>query len=233
MTLPRDIFQVEIRIRSLASAVPFYHSVFDWKIFNAAEDQAVVDTGAMPIVSMLQTANPMFPLGAANYVRVEDVEREAERAVALGGHISVPKNEVANAGYFLGVRDPWGAEMLFWQTFEHVEPHPHGSGQNPVSYIEIQVPNREDAIKYYSELMGWSFSSASIAHVPGLKRGVGIFHGPPSVIDYVEVKSLDETIDRIGGAGGKIVVPPTEFPGEGRYIVFEDPDGIAMGAIEA
>ena len=241
MTESRSVFQTEIRVRDMGSAVAFYKAVFDWKIYKAAEDSALVDTGALPIVSFLQTSSPRFPIGVVNFLRVEDCEQEAVRAVELGGRITLMKSEVPGKGAFVGFVDPWGAEFYFWQPYTDPRATPQGSGKNPISFIEITTPNMPAAFSFYSTLMGWSFWNVvfrdefSMAEGCGLKRGVGLYGAAGSIgsaTTYVEVENLEETVAKIEAAGGTIRVPPAEFPGEGRFIVFEDTGGVRMGAVE-
>jgi predicted enzyme related to lactoylglutathione lyase len=239
----RTVFQVELRVRDLSRAVSFYKTVFDWRIYKAADDYALVDTGAMPVVSLLQTANPKFPIGAVVNLLVENCDQEAARAVALGARISVPKSEVPNSGTYVGIVDPWGSELYFWQPVNDARPHLQGTGTNPISFVEIGTPDLPAAIKFYSELAGWSFwnvvfkDAFAMAEGCGLKRGVGLFDagaGAPGLMtNYVEVTNLDETAQKIVASGGTLLVPPSDFPGEGRFVLFADPDGIRLGAIQA
>lgn len=243
MPAARTVFQVEIRVRDLARAVSFYKTVFDWRIYKAAEEYALVDTGAMPVVSLLQTTNPRFPIGAVDNLLVESCDQEAARALALGARISVPKSEVPNSGMYIGVVDPWGCEFYFWEPFGDVRPHLQGTGTNPISFLEIATPDLPAATKFYSELAGWSFWSVvfkdafAMAEGCGLKRGVGLFGAPPgspgTMTNYVEVANLEDTAQKIEASGGRVLVPPSQFPGEGRFLLFEDADGVRMGAIQA
>lgn len=241
MTESRSIFQTEIRVRDLGRAVAFYKAVFDWKIYKASEDNALVDTGTLPVISFLQTSNPLFPIGAVNNVIVEDCELEAARAVELGGTITVPKSEVTGKGAYVCLRDPWGAELCFWQPYIEARPNLQGSGKNPMSFVEIVTPDLPAAISFYSQLLGWTFWTVvfkdefSMAEGCGLKRGVGLYGSvgsPGLTTNYVEVDNLEETAAKVLAAGGTIRVQPSEFPGEGRYIVFNDLDGIRIGALE-
>ncbi len=238
----RAIFQSEFRVRELGRAVGFYKSVFDWKIFKAAEDNALVDTGAMPLISLLQTTNPRFPIGVVSNLIVEDCEKEGVRAAALGGRVTVTKSEVLGTGAYVCVIDPWGVEVCFWQPYKDAHPTPEGSGKNPIAFLEIVTPNLPVAIEYYSQLMGWSFwnivfrNEFSMAEGCGLKRGVGLSastDGTAGSINYIEVENLEETAAKIQAAGGTVTTQPTEFPGEGRYLLFTDLDGIRLGALEA
>ncbi len=241
MTESRSVFQTEIRVRDMGRAVTFYKTVFDWKIYKAAEDSALIDTGALPVVSFLQTTDPRFPLGVVNNLIVEDCEQEGVRAVALGGRITVVKSEIPGKGAFVNFVDPWGAEFCFWEPYVTARPALQGSGKNPISFIEVVTPDMPAAFNFYSQLMGWSFWNVvfkdefSMAEGCGLKRGVGLYGSAGSAglaTTYVEVENLEETAAKVLAAGGTIRVPASVFPGEGRYIVFEDIDGLRMGAVE-
>ena len=229
----RDVYQTEIRSRDLNRSMPFYRSVFDWPMVPVSEDCALIATGAMPMVSIVRT----LPIGVATNLLVENVEQAAAHAVALGGRISVPKSEIPTAGAFIGTVDPFGNELFLWQKYIAENPKPRGSGKNPISYLEITVPDLLAGTKYYAELTGWSFASIvfrdafAMARGSGLERGVGLAEGPPSMVSYVEA-DLEETAQKVEAAGGKIVVPRQPFPGEGECMIFQDLDGIRMGAIQ-
>jgi predicted enzyme related to lactoylglutathione lyase len=111
---------------------------------------------------------------------------------------------------------------------------------NPVVLYEIASPNLAAATKYYSELVSWSFwgvvfsDKYAFAEGCGLARGVGLVGttGAHGTVNYVSVANIAQTVARVQEAGGHIVAEPTDFPGEGRYFVFEDPEGNRMGALE-
>ena len=47
---------------------------------------------------------------------------------------------------------------------------------------------------------------------------------------YVHVDDLDAYLDRAERLGGRRVVPPTDLPDDyGRFAIFTDPDGNAVG----
>ena len=43
---------------------------------------------------------------------------------------------------------------------------------------------------------------------------------------------VGETAAKARAAGGRVVAEPADFPGEGRFIVIEDPDGNRIGALQ-
>lgn len=239
--MTRDVFQVEIRTRDLGTSVSFYKRVFDWKIYKAADDYALVDTGLMPIVGLLQSNDPRFPIGAVNNLLVDDCQQEAARAVALGGRVSVPLSEVPGSGLYIGVVDPWGSESYLWQPYGDRRPNPHGSKQNPVSFVEIAVGDLDAGVQYYSQLCGWSFwrvvtmPGYARADGGGVGRGIGMFSGAGvtgGIIDYIEVADVAETAAKVAEAGGRVLSNPQDFLGEGSYIFFDDPFGVRLGAVQ-
>jgi len=236
------LFQCEIRTRDLARSVGFYSTVFDWKIYQSAPEYALVDSGVMPVIGIMETRDPRFPLGVVNNVIVDDCEREAKRAVELGGRITIQKWELPNQGWYTGTYDPWQNELLFWQPISAHRPNLKGTKQNPIVLIDIAATDLEKAIAYYSTLCGWSFwsvvfdDSYAFAAGNGLARGIGLCAGPRArtvgSANYVGVNDLTQTAGKVRAAGGRVVVDPTDFPGEGRYIIIEDLDGNRIGALQ-
>lgn len=233
-----NVFQIEIRVRDLAAAMAFYRNVFAWGVYQSAPAYALVDTGRMPVVGILQ--DPRLPLGICPNILTDDCERSAQRAAELGGRIVVTKSEVANSGAYTGTLDPWGSEMFFWQPYVDGRPNLKAEPENPFVFLEIATPDIDKATGYYGDLMGWSFWSVAfannyaIAEGCGLERGVGLFgsEGASGTTSYVKVSNLEQTAAKVTAAGGQILVGPADFPGEGRYIVMTDPDGNRLGALE-
>ncbi len=54
-----------------------------------------------------------------------------------------------------------------------------------------------------------------------------------SVINTIDVESLEQTIAKVEAAGGKKVHGPTEVPGVGMHAYCEDPDGTLFGMMQA
>ncbi|MCA9680519.1 MAG: hypothetical protein H6709_17420 [Kofleriaceae bacterium] len=238
MSTGREVFQVEIRARDLARSIRFYGAVFAWKIYQSAPGYALVDTGRLPVVGILH--DPRLPLGVCNNVLVEDCQATADRAVALGGSVCLARSEVPGSGAYIGTLDPWGNELFLWQPYTDGRPHLEAAPDNPIVFLEIVTPDRRAATTYYKKLVGWSFKGVSFAEAYaiakgcGLARGIGLYTsaGGHGTTNYVQVASLAETVARVDAAGGKVLAPPAAFPGGGRYVLFQDPDGNRIGALE-
>lgn len=233
-----DAFQIEIRVSDLAAAVRFYRSTFDWAVFPLSDEYALVDTGRMPLVGILQ--DPRIDNGVAPLYLVNDCEGAAAKAKSLGGRPTFARSEVPGAGAFTMALDPWGNEIYFWQPFSERMPELRHPPVNPFVFVEIAVPSRVKAVRFYSGLMWWAFQTVpsapeyAIAEGCGLARGVGLYGGSATsgVVSYIEVASLEETAAKIAGNGGEVLVPPEPFVGGGRYLIFADPSRNRVGALE-
>ena len=112
---------------------------------------------------------------------------------------------------------------------------------NRVVHFEIQAENPERAASFYREVFGWQIDEWLIPKVkikdenrywqvttgseaePGINGGLVFRRGPPpaegqsvnSFICTIEVPDLDEHIDRVIRAGGRVAVPKMPIMGVG------------------
>lgn len=56
---------------------------------------------------------------------------------------------------------------------------------------------------------------------------------PPAVTSVIGVGSVDESLTRIEGAGGAILMPKHPIPGVGYVAYFKDPEGNVLGVYES
>jgi len=54
---------------------------------------------------------------------------------------------------------------------------------------------------------------------------------PPHWGAYVTVDDVDATARRAEELGGKVLVPPQDIPGVGRFCVVQDPQGAVISAM--
>src|SRR5690349_19451698 len=106
-------------------------------------------------------------------------------------------------------------------------PHQH----HAIDYIEFTVADMAAAKQFYASAFGWRFNDygpeyAGIrkdgGEAGGLRQDTTVQRGGPLVVLYSD--DLDETLERVRKAGGRIVKEPYSFPG-GRRFHFEDPSG--------
>jgi hypothetical protein len=120
-----------------------------------------------------------------------------------------------------------------------------------VEHFEIPVDNIKRAQKFYEDVFGWQTHKWVDRNDPNLdywgfetydkegNRGStgGIMKRQGSdhtVINYVEVSSINEYIPKIVKNGGKIIEPRTDVDGQGTYtMIFLDSENNMFGLVES
>ena len=119
-----------------------------------------------------------------------------------------------------------------------------------VVHFEIPFDNKERAMKFYTDAFDWqltdmpqmSYVMAQSAAVddtqrptePGAING-GLFQRPreaPNPTIYLDVPSIDQAIEKVQAAGGKVVTPNTPITGMGAYARVSDTEGNVIGLFQ-
>ena len=104
-------------------------------------------------------------------------------------------------------------------------------------WYELLTSDVEGALKFYREVIGWKWTPHAV--VPGYHlfnagdTPIGgmmampweASAGKPAWLGYVHVADVDATVAAAQRDGAKAVVPPTEYPGVGRFSMLRDPQG--------
>lgn len=98
-----------------------------------------------------------------------------------------------------------------------------------IQYIEFLSEELERIKTFYSEAFGWKFTDygPEYSAFEGEYVDGGFTPGNPvkgSVVVILYSERLEETLEKVKSAGGKIVKEIFSFPG-GRRFHFRDPDG--------
>lgn len=115
------------------------------------------------------------------------------------------------------------------------------------SWSELMTSDPQAALAFYRQLFGWTVDVMPMPqgdyHV--VKAGDtavgGIMKMPPEAAAggmppcwgvYVTVDDVDACAARVGALGGKVLHPPTDIPGVGRFAVIADPQGAWINVIK-
>jgi len=109
------------------------------------------------------------------------------------------------------------------------------STHHAIDYVEFTVRDLGAAKRFYAAAFGWQFNDygPEYAGIKGRDCEVGGLHQTPQVrtggpLVVLYSKDLDESLEAVRAAGGKIVREPFDFPG-GRRFQFTDPSGNELG----
>ena len=110
-----------------------------------------------------------------------------------------------------------------------------------ITHVDIPVSDLNKAASFYGELFGWK-----IAEQPGYE-GYPMWQAPNEISggglaprsdgftqprSYVEVDSIEETLEKVSANGGTVVMGKTDISETSWWAIFTDPDGNNMGLYE-
>ncbi|MFA5354994.1 MAG: VOC family protein [Thermodesulfovibrionales bacterium] len=113
------------------------------------------------------------------------------------------------------------------------------------SWNELMTTDPAAAVKFYSELLGWTsekFPAEGMEYIvvkTGDKEIGGIMGMPPGVEGvpphwgaYITVDDVDVSARKAEELGARIIVPPMDIPKVGRFCTFADPQGAVISIIK-
>jgi len=112
------------------------------------------------------------------------------------------------------------------------------------SWNELMTPDVHAARSFYGALFGWTFENFLGAGAPytlvkvdgetvgGMMAPTSAYAGqPPAWGVCVTVEDVDATARQVETLGGKLLRPPEDVPGFGRFCVLQDPQGATLCAL--
>ena len=104
------------------------------------------------------------------------------------------------------------------------------------AWYELITTDVEASGKFYSHVVGWTTQDVGNASQPYTTFNLGStgiagmldVPGPRGWLGYISVAAVDEHIEHIVAAGGKLLRPAQDVPGMLRFAVVADPQGVAF-----
>jgi len=259
--MAEDFFWYELMTPDQVGSQAFYTKVVGWSAAAQSTDghgnaYVVLSAGARGIGGLLQLTEEMQAGGArpgwVGYIHVDDVDAKVKTIVQAGGTEQMPPTEIPGVGRFAMVTDPGGAAFYVMtpKPPAGADPGPMPPAGTPgtVGWRELfSSLGDKGAFDFYSAQFGWEtvgeFDMGGTMGVyrlwgrDGEQRG-GMMKKPENVPAsvwnfYFTVDGIDAGAERIGEAGGQVLMGPHEVPG-GQWIVQGmDPQGAGFALISA
>jgi len=108
---------------------------------------------------------------------------------------------------------------------------------------ELITTDTDKAGNFYSTLLGWEKATMPGGMPYTLFKADGKDAGgmmarmpemgdvPPHWMAYITVDDVDASAKQVEELGGKVLCPPNDIPGVGRFTIIADPIGAAVGLI--
>jgi uncharacterized protein len=236
----------ELATTDIAAAVRFYAALFRW----TAEE---MDGGGHPYTMFrlddlevggayrLSSDEPDQVPRWTSYISVDSVDVAAARAQELGGRQLAPPADVIDAGRMAVLADPSGATFCVWEAGRHIGAQVFDV-PGALCWTELSTPNLGAAEGFYTKLFGWktrrdhakSPSYVEVMHdgkplASMLRSELSPHLKASSWMPYFAAADVDDALAIARRHFGKLLVPPTDLPGVGRYAVLRDPLGAPFG----
>jgi predicted enzyme related to lactoylglutathione lyase len=227
------------------AVLPFYGELFGWT--TAESDMGALGkytlfraNGVDVAGTIAPPPNAKVPPSWLSYAAVDDLDVALKTATQHGGKLMSPTVDIPSIGKFAVVIDPTGAALAPMQAASE---RPELDGPPPVGafcWDELLTSDPDRALAFYQAVYGYGRRDTDMGpmgtyHVlsRGERQTAGIMkkpmaEAPDAWLAYVHVPEVDRGAERAAKLGGKIVVPPRDIPGIGRFSVVADPQGATI-----
>jgi predicted enzyme related to lactoylglutathione lyase len=229
-------------------AQAFYGEVFGWRVQDVPMGPvpyqmiAVGDTtvgGYAP-----PPADARIPAHWIASLQVANADEAVGKVTRAGGAVHLPPTKMGEFGTMASVADPLGGALNLWQPAKADDAAEKKPADGHFVWNELWATDVDRSLAFYKAIGGYTVDAMDMGpmgtyHV--LKNGdesrAGIMKSdvpgvPQMWLPYVQVAKADTTVERAKKAGAEIVVPPSDIPGIGRFAVFKDPTGAALGILQ-
>jgi uncharacterized protein len=112
---------------------------------------------------------------------------------------------------------------------------------NPVVWFEVIGSDAGKVAEFYGGLFDWDVKPSQMDTYKFVETGEGdlsggIGQGPDGVPGYatfyVQVASVEESLEKAESLGAKTLMPPTDVMEGVRIALFQDPDGNTVGLFQ-
>lgn len=226
----------------------FYAHVVGWTVkdsgmpgmeYSILSANGIDMGGIMPIPPTSQGMPPCWN----GYIHSADVDKDAAKAVTLGGSIYQDAMDIPGVGRFAVIGDTSGAAFIIFKPNSNESPTKVADGTpGHVGWRELMSADWEKAWGFYAALFGWSKGEAMDMGPMGTYQlfdtGNGQSGGmmnktpqdpaPPHWNYYLNVDSISGGMARAKARGATFFMEPMQVPGGGYATSGMDPQGAAF-----
>jgi predicted enzyme related to lactoylglutathione lyase len=239
----------ELITTDMNAAEKFYRNVVGWTSAPSEVSPQPYTmfkrSGDVPAAGLLNTPDGMnFPPFWAMYVGVNTLEDAAAHIKKLGGKELSPVIDIPTIGRMQMMTDPQGAAFYIYEPDPNAPQLPEGAPQvGEGSWHELMTTDAPAALKFYTELFGWTPGETMDMGPMGkyymfnrphgmiggmMNKPPEMAHVPPNWQIYFLVPDIDAATERIKANGGQILNGPMEVPGGDQVLNAMDPQGAAF-----
>lgn len=242
---------IDLATPDLNKAKKFYGPLLNWTFHDVPMGETDVysivhhgegDAGAMYRLNEEMQAMKI-PTHWQSYIKVEDVDKSAEKWKKAKGTVIMGPFDVYDKGRMAIAKDPTGGVVSLWQAKEGARKFQSGNS-GTLCWNELLTRDPETAKKFYAQVFDWQYEEKNdgMAYTVINNHGQGIggiMAMPPKVPAeapsfwniYFAVDNYDTFAAAATKAGATTVCPVQDTP-YGRFAAFRDNQGAHFSAIQ-
>jgi predicted enzyme related to lactoylglutathione lyase len=235
----------EVGAQDHETLVSFYRDLFGWRLEDAADGYAMIDTRAGGINGGIGRSSDGSPW-VSFYAAAEDPQAVLDRAQSLGGTTVVPVTEVPGVVTFAMFNDPDGNLVGVIRAAGPAPGDAGAGGQEAeggvaVDWFEVLGSDAERTQRFYCDLFGWrlhdsSFSGYRLVDTQSgegaIGGGLGSGDGSTWATVYAHVPDVEAALAKAVELGGSRAYGPNQVDDHTRTGAFRDPAGNLFGVYE-
>ena len=231
------------------AALAFYQELFHWKAstmdMGPGGTYTILKAGDKDVAGVIPAEKAKgIPPHWNLYFTSRDVDATAKQVKEKGGKVMAPPSDIPNVGRFAVLVDPQGSTFsVLAPTDERAETDAR-PGAGEFCWVSLLIDDPKAALAFYGQVFGWTAKEMpamngyqELARADGKPVLGGVMKkempGPNAWLQYVVVGDVDATAARASQLKGKVLAPPADIPGIGRFAVLQDPTGAALAVFKA
>ena len=235
---------VQLGTSDPAAAKRFYGALFGWQFNDMPAGPGMTYTfcelGGKSVGGLFATQEmgAGIPTHWMPSINVRNADEIAKRVTQNGGKLLQGPSDVLDVGRSAALADPTGARVAIWEPKRHKGAALVGE-TGAMCWNELLSPDIEATGRFYRTVFDWSsdlvdtsedssytiFKGGTTMIAGMMARPARLRDVPPNWLTYFGVDDCDASAAKATQLGGKVLQPPTDIPGIGRFAVCQDGQG--------
>ncbi len=232
-----------------AGATKFYCGLLGWTATTLEQKNkryTILSNGGRPVAGLAPRSvkGGNHPSRWIGYFAVEDIAVTLQAAIKNGGKVHAPSRSFPDRGHqaIIADRDGIPIGLLQSNSGDSADTEPKPGDWN---WFELYARTPKDSSDFYHNAIGFEVvpetnsdrKSDFVLSSTGHARG-GIAPLPdgddvkPGWLGVIRVANLDETLAKVTGLGGEVLVAPHSFEFGSRFAIILDSTGGTVGLVQ-
>jgi hypothetical protein len=232
------------------AATKFYCGLLGWTsttIGQKGKTYTIFSNDGVPVAGLAphSYAKETHPSRWVGYISVSDINATVAAVEKNGGKVHAPVRKFPDRGSQAIVADNEGNVIGLLQSSSG-DPADDETKPGAWNWFELYVKDPNSTTNFYHQALGYSVgpetnsdrkSDFVLSSDGNARAGVApvpteVTNAEPRWLGVIRVADLDQTLDKVAGLGGEILVKPHAVEYGSRFAIILDPTGGTIGLVQ-